>query len=96
MNIKLTDTIRLETDDYNYKLIETTTVKENTTNGRKTKAENVGTERDEVLGYYSTLKAALNGFLNLEIKRCDAKTIQEVLEHIKATEKTIDRILGVQ
>lgn len=95
MNIKLTDTIRLETDDYNYKLIETVVITDGG-KGKKAKAENVGTERDNVLGYYSTLKNALTGFMNLEIKRCDAKTIQEVLDHIKATEKVIDKVLGVK
>jgi hypothetical protein len=91
----LTDTIRLETDDYNYKLIETVVITDGG-KGKKAKAENVGTERDNVLGYYSTLKNALTGFMNLEIKRCDAKTIQEVLDHIKATEKVIDKVLGVK
>ena len=95
MNIKLTDTIRVETDDLNYKLIETVVVTEGG-KGKKAKVENVGTERDNILGYYGSLQSALKGFMNLEIKRCDAKTIQEVLDNIKRIEKTIDKILGVK
>jgi len=85
VNIPLDDKYTLTSDSLNY-IIEETKVRQD--------GDRKGETYKTVYGYYSTLESALKGFKELKIRTSDAKSIKELLEVSKETDKKIEKILG--
>lgn len=85
VNIILDDKYTLTSDTMNYILEETKVIQ-----GGEKKGETYKT----VFGYYSTIESALKRFKELKIRTSDAKSIKELLEISKETDKKIEKILG--
>ena len=47
------------------------------------KGRNKGKMVEDVYGYYGRLPQALSGLLDLELRSCDAKSIEELAEKLK-------------
>ncbi|HSH36065.1 hypothetical protein [Schnuerera sp.] len=85
VNIPLDDKYTLISDSMNYIIEETKVIQDGDKKGETYKT---------VYGYYSTVEAALKGFKELKIRTSDAKSIEELLEISKETDKKIEKILG--
>ncbi|HHW91052.1 MAG TPA: hypothetical protein GX745_09145 [Clostridiales bacterium] len=85
INIKLDDKYTLTSNSMNYIIEETKVIQDGSKKGETYKT---------VYGYYGTVEAALKGFKELKIRTSDAKSIKELLEVSKETDKKIEKILG--
>ncbi|GEM_PF-6188200 len=47
-----------------------------------------------IRGHYSTLEAAINGFIDLKVKGSDATSISSLIQYIKTLEISLNRALN--
>lgn len=88
MNIQLSKIHKIKSDAYNYTLVETTLMKDD--KGKQVK-DDEGNIKYRVInkGYYTTLSNALKAYLDLNIKKAEKVTIEELIQVIQDTESTI-------
>jgi len=60
--------------------------------GRKVKPENIGKEYWIPLGYYSNIRNALRGFINMELLKTGLKDVGIILDKIEELYKLIESI----
>jgi hypothetical protein len=85
MNIRL-GKFNITSDEQNFILQQSRIVKES-----KDKSI-IGSERLIDIGYYTTLDGLLMGVMKHELRRSEAKTIQELLDAITSVKASIDEI----
>lgn len=49
-----------------------------------------GKEKYCHIGYYSNLESLLKGYIDLEIKSCNATSLEEVVDNIKKLKKSLE------
>ncbi len=81
MNIKIDNNYSLKSDPRNVVLIEN-------------KVSEKGTEYESTIGYYGTVESALKGYLKHKNNTSEATSINQLLNEIKETRKTIESVLG--
>lgn len=87
MNIRLNEDYQLTSDRLQYILQE-----------RKvsTKGENIGKEYWDNVGYYSKLQNAIDDYIDMRVRASDAKSIAEIITHIKELKKEIIALVEVK
>lgn len=87
MNIRLNEDYQLTSDRLQYILQE-----------RKvsTKGKNIGKEYWENIGYYSKLQNAIDDYVDMRVRASDAKSIAEIITHIKELKKEIIALVEVK
>ena len=83
MDIRIGD-FRITSDDRNIILREV----------KKTVAgDKIGTEYDEIIGYYGKLEDVFNALLDLKVRRSPCRTLKQLLIHIKMTRSELSFLL---
>ena len=77
-NLELFDGYFITADKYQYVLNETKTYEE---------GNNIGKPYTNVIGYYSTLHGVLKGFMQMQLKMSEIRTITELNKRISELEK---------
>ena len=85
IDIQLDNKYSLVSDTLNYIIEETKVVKD---------GDRKGEEYKVIYGYYGTITSALKSYKDLKIRTSNAKSINEVLEVVKETDRKIEQILG--
>jgi hypothetical protein len=60
--------------------------------GRKVKPENIGKEYWIPLGYYSNIRNALRGFINMELLKTGLKDVEIILDKFEELYKLIESV----
>lgn len=87
MNIRLNEDYQLTSDRLQYILQE-----------RKVpeKGKNIGKEYWDNVGYYSKLQNAIDDYIDMRVRASDAKSIAEIITHIKELKKEIIALVEVK
>lgn len=87
MNIRLNEDYQLTSDRLQYILQE-----------RKVpeKGKNIGKEYWDNIGYYSKLQNAIDDYIDMRVRASDAKSIAEIITHIKELKKEIIALVEVK
>lgn len=62
--------------------------------GAKTKAENIGKIREEIVGYFTSYASAFRFLLSKEISKEELQDLETVVKRIETFEKEIRQALG--
>lgn len=96
----LIDDLYLDADEYQLVLTRRKVVGETGRGGHLTKAENIGKERFETIGYYATLNAAVNAVLKMktrELVRGGAEDLSVLTRGLKEYVHTIkNAVVGLK
>lgn len=83
MNIQLNENYLLTSDSYNVIL-------------KKKRVPKEGNEHKEpvydIVGFYGSLEAACNGYLNKEVNMSNAESIEQLVEEVKAVREAIAKM----
>jgi hypothetical protein len=99
VNINIDGDYKLVSDTYGWILKTKKIVGEKRKNGEETKPENIGKERWNDVGYYSTLNNLFNAYTSIKARQSDATSFQELMDVIKEIQTIIDKIsteLGIK
>ncbi len=89
MRIHLDPEYLIDGDERSVNLIRLRTVTGDSARGRAPKAENIGTQREEVCGFYATLAQACEGYLRYRVQGSDATTAEQLIALTEAAVNVI-------
>lgn len=89
MRIKLDDEWLIDADEMSCNLIRLRTITGENTRGRAANPENIGKQREEVVGFYGTLAQACQGYLNKRMQGSTATTAEQLIALCEAAVNAI-------
>lgn len=85
MRVLLDKDFAVEGDEGSIKLVRIHTITGENSRGRKAAADKIGTQRDEVIGFYGNWEQVLSAYINKHslITKADTSSATEIIEAFK-------------